>query len=32
MTDDDIKGKPAEFAMPEKLMQLAAESDWMLTY
>jgi len=32
MTDDDLKGKPAEFAMPQKLVQLAAESDRMFTY
>ncbi len=32
MTDADIKGKPAEFAMPTKLVQLAAESDRMFTY
>jgi len=32
MTDDDLKGKPAEFAMPKKLVQLAAESDRMFTY
>jgi uncharacterized protein len=32
MTDDDIKGKPAEFAMPKKLVELAADSDRMFTY
>ncbi len=32
MTDADIEGKPAEFAMPKKLVQLAADSDRMFTY
>ena len=32
MTDADLQGKPAEFAMPQKLVQLAAESDRMFTY
>ncbi|WP_373513287.1 DsrE family protein [Persicitalea sp.] len=32
MTDADIQGKPAEFAMPKKLVELAADSDRMFTY
>lgn len=32
MTDADIQGKPAEFAMPKKLVELAAESERMFTY
>lgn len=32
MTEDDIKGKPAEFAMPKVLVGLAADSDRMFTY
>jgi uncharacterized protein len=32
VTDADIAGKPAEFAMPTKLVQLAADSDRMFTY
>ncbi len=32
MTDADISNKPAEFAMPTKLVQLAADSDRMFTY
>jgi predicted peroxiredoxin len=32
MTEADIAGKPAEFAMPTKLVKLAADSDRMFTY
>lgn len=32
MTEADIAGKPAELAMPTKLVNLAAESDRMFTY
>ncbi|HEV7347418.1 DsrE family protein [Telluribacter sp.] len=32
MTEDDIKGKPAEFAMPKVLVQLSVDSDRMFTY
>ena len=32
ITDADIQGKPAEFAPPTKLVQLAADSDRMFTY
>ncbi|WP_083732932.1 DsrE family protein [Spirosoma montaniterrae] len=32
ITDADIAGKPAEFAMPTKLVQLAADSDRLFTY
>lgn len=32
MTETDLAGKPAEFAMPTKLVQLAAESDRLFTY
>ena len=32
VTDVDIQGKPAEFAPPTKLVQLAAESDRLFTY
>ncbi|GAA4454085.1 hypothetical protein GCM10023189_20090 [Nibrella saemangeumensis] len=32
MTDDDIKGKPAEFAMPKVLVQLSVDHDRMFTY
>ena len=32
MTEADIAGKPAEFAMPTKLINLAADSDRMFTY
>ncbi|MBC7571301.1 MAG: DsrE family protein [Spirosoma sp.] len=32
MTEADIAGKPAEFAMPTKLVNLAADSDRMFTY
>lgn len=32
VTDPDLQGKPAEFAMPTILVQLAADSDRMFTY
>ena len=32
LTDADIAGKPAEFAMPTVLVRLAADSDRMFTY
>ncbi|MFD2570952.1 DsrE family protein [Spirosoma soli] len=32
VADADIAGKPAEFAMPTKLVQLAADSDRLFTY
>ena len=32
VTDADIQGKSAEFALPTKLVQLAADSDRMFTY
>lgn len=32
VTDEDIKGKPAEFAMPSVLLQLSMESDRMFVY
>jgi uncharacterized protein len=32
MSDDDLKGKPAEFAMPDVLIRLAAAADVVLTY
>ncbi|MBO0938958.1 DsrE family protein [Fibrella sp. HMF5335] len=32
ITEADLLGKPAEFAMPTKLVQLAAASDRMFTY
>ncbi len=32
ITDADIKGKPAEFAMPKVLIQLSLESDKMFVY
>ena len=32
VTDADIAGKPAEFAMPTVLVRLAADSDRMFTY
>lgn len=32
MTEEDIKGKPAEFAMPKVLVQLSVDSDRMFTY
>jgi predicted peroxiredoxin len=30
--DADLEGKPAEFAMPDRLVQLAFEADRALTY
>ena len=32
MSDKDLAGKPAEFAMPDVLVRLAADSDVALTY
>ncbi|HZJ07115.1 MAG TPA: DsrE family protein [Nocardioidaceae bacterium] len=32
VTEDDLAGKPAEFAMPKQLVQLAFEADRTLTY
>lgn len=32
VTDADIQGKPAEFAMPTVLVRLATETDKMFTY
>ena len=32
VTDADIKGKPAEFALPTVLLRLSLESDRMFTY
>lgn len=32
MTEADIKGKPAEFALPTVLLRLSLESDLMFTY
>ena len=32
MTEADIKGKPAEFALPTVLLRLSLESDRMFTY
>jgi predicted peroxiredoxin len=32
MTDEDIKGKPATFALPTVLLKLSLESDRMFTY
>jgi predicted peroxiredoxin len=32
ITDADIQGKPAEFAMPKVLLQLSLESDKMFVY
>lgn len=32
VTDADLEGKPAEFAMPNVLVKLAVESDRMFTY
>ncbi len=32
MTAEDIKGKPAEFALPTVLLRLSLESDRMFTY
>lgn len=32
LTEGDLEGKPAEFAMPPRLVQLAFEADRSLTY
>ena len=32
MSEDDLKGKPAEFALPTVLLRLSLESDKMFTY
>jgi uncharacterized protein len=32
VTDGDLEGKPAEFAMPKRLLELAFEADRALTY
>ncbi len=32
VTEDDLTGKPAEFAMPKRLVQLAFEADRSFTY
>ena len=32
VTEDDLEGKPAEFAMPTQLVRLALEADRSLTY
>ena len=32
VTEDDLAGKPAEFAMPQRLVQLTFEADRVLTY
>jgi predicted peroxiredoxin len=32
VTDEDLEGKPAEFAMPKRLVQLAFEADRSFTY
>lgn len=32
ITEEQLQGKPAEFAMPTKLVQLAAEADVVLVY
>jgi predicted peroxiredoxin len=32
LTEEDIKGKPASFAMPKVLLQLSVESDRMFVY
>jgi hypothetical protein len=32
ITDADIAGKPAEFAMPSVLVRLSLEADRMFTY
>ena len=32
MTEEDLKGKPAEFALPTVLLRLSLESDRMFTY
>jgi hypothetical protein len=32
LTEEDLKGKPAVFALPNVLVKLAAESDRVFTY
>jgi predicted peroxiredoxin len=32
VTEDDLKGKPAELALPKRLVELAFEADRSLTY
>ncbi len=32
VTESDLEGKPIEFAMPNRLIQLALESERVLTY
>lgn len=32
MSEEDLKGKPAEFGMPQVLVRLAAEADRVITY
>jgi hypothetical protein len=32
MSESDLAGKPAEFAMPDVLVRLAASADVVLTY
>ena len=32
LTETELEGKPAEFAMPNRLVQLALEHDRVLTY
>jgi hypothetical protein len=32
VADGDLEGKPAEFAMPNRLVQLAVEHDRLFTY
>jgi hypothetical protein len=32
VNEDDLKGKPAELAMPNRLVQLAFEADRNFTY
>jgi predicted peroxiredoxin len=32
LTESDLEGKPVELAMPSRLVQLAVESDRVLTY
>ena len=32
VSEDDLNGKPAEFAMPKRLVQLAFEADRSFTY
>jgi hypothetical protein len=32
VTESDLEGKPVEFAMPNRLIQLALESDRVISY